>query len=249
MFDAVAMYAETGVFRFTGISYYGGFIVGLPSLALMLKLFRKNTTMSVMEWLNFITIPFIAFHCIARFGCFLGGCCYGKVTDGPFGLYFPDVPDVGIYHYGQKVLPTNLFESCGLFALGVILFFFVKKRRFIVYIFSYAVMRFLIEFLRDDPRGAYVGALSPSQFVSVMIVCIAVVWIAVWYFLKWRRAKNAPPVQACADGCRDNTSAPDSAGTAEDAATVDAGISPQSAEAAPEPEIAEAVPLGESGAQ
>ena len=187
LFDAVVHYAEYGVFKYTGISYYGGFIVGLGSLALMLNLFRKNTSMSVTEWLNFITVPFISFHCIARLGCFLGGCCYGKVTDGPFGLYFPDVPESGIYHYGQKVLPTNLFESCGLLLLGVILFFFVKKHRFIVYLYSYAIMRFILEFWRGDDRGAYLGTLSPSQFVSVMIVSIATVWLLALYIRELKK--------------------------------------------------------------
>ena len=191
LFDAVVQYAEHGVFRYTGISYYGGFIIGLPALVLMLKLFRKNTTKSVMEWLDFITVPFIAFHCVARFGCFLGGCCYGVETDGPFGLLFPDNPASGIYHYGKKVLPTNLFEACGLFALGLVIFFFVKKHRFTVYIFSYAVMRFIIEFWRGDDRGAYVGALSPSQFVSVMIVVIGVLLLAVNFAVKRRRGQTA----------------------------------------------------------
>lgn len=184
LFDAVAHYAEYGVFKYTGISYYGGLIVGFPSLVLMLKLFRKNTRKSVTEWLDFITVPYISFHAIARLGCFLGGCCYGVETDGPFGVVFPDSPESGVYHYGHKVLPINLFEACGLILIGVLIFFFVKKNRYIVFVSAYAVMRFILEFWRGDDRGAYIGALSPSQFVSVLIVAAVAVWIAVWYILK-----------------------------------------------------------------
>ncbi len=249
LFDAVVQYCEHGVFRYTGISYYGGFIIGLPALAIMLKVFRKNTSMSVMEWLNFITIPFISFHCIARFGCFLGGCCYGKVTDGPFGLLFPDVPSAGIYHHGQKVLPTNLFESCGLFLIGVILFFFVKKRRFVTYIFSYAVLRFVIEFWRGDDRGAGVGALSPSQFVSVMIVCVGIVWIAVWYILKRRKVKTAS-VSAAADVTNESGYAPQQN---TENGVIDMNVAEEKTDCAAAETIAQAnmsdVPLGEPSPQ
>ena len=199
LFDAVAHYAESGVFKYTGISYYGGFIVGLTSLFVMLKVFRK-TTRSVKEWLNFITVPYISFHCIARFGCFLGGCCYGVETDGPFGLLFPDVPESGIYHYGHKVVPTNLIEALGLLVIGVILFFLVKKNRFVTFVFAYAVMRFIIEFWRGDDRGAYVGALSPSQFVSVLIVAAMTVWLLVSYFIEISKFKKRVAVYDNRDG-------------------------------------------------
>ena len=38
-----------------------------------------------------------------------------------------------------------------------------------MYLVSYGIFRFLIEFLRDDERGAFIGNLSPSQFWSVLM--------------------------------------------------------------------------------
>ncbi|MCH5158911.1 MAG: prolipoprotein diacylglyceryl transferase [Clostridiales bacterium] len=200
LFDAVAHYAESGVFRYTGISYYGGVLVGLPTLAILIYAFRRNSSKSVIEWLNFLTVPYISFHCIARFGCFLGGCCYGVETDGPFGLMFPDVPESGIYHYGHKVIPTNLIEALSLLVLGVILFFYVKKHKFVTFVFAYAIMRFIIEFWRGDDRGAYVGALSPSQFVSVLIVAVGIVWLLVLYFIDLKKLTRRVRTAINSDG-------------------------------------------------
>jgi phosphatidylglycerol:prolipoprotein diacylglycerol transferase len=42
-------------------------------------------------------------HGFGRIGCFLAGCCYGKVTDSIFGVTFP-----GMTH---AVYPTQLFEA------------------------------------------------------------------------------------------------------------------------------------------
>ena len=51
----------------------------------------------------------------------------------------------------------------------------------------YAVGRFIIEFFRDDPRGT-VGFLSTSQFIAVIMLVAAIVWICLC--LKKRKAKE-----------------------------------------------------------
>jgi phosphatidylglycerol:prolipoprotein diacylglycerol transferase len=41
----------------------------------------------------------------------------------------------------------------------------------------YGVSRFIIEFYRGDTRGVVFGALSTSQFVSVVLVPLAIVML------------------------------------------------------------------------
>ena len=43
-----------------------------------------------------------------------------------------------------------------------------------LYLLLYSIGRFLIEFLRSDPRGA-VGALSTSQFIALFTAAAAIV--------------------------------------------------------------------------
>jgi len=51
-----------------------------------------------------------------------------------------------------------------------------------MYLLLYGIGRFLIEFLRDDYRGA-VGFLSTSQFISIIMVILS---FALFYFNKRR---------------------------------------------------------------
>ena len=59
-----------------------------------------------------------------------------------------------------------------------ILSILVLKKRFKlilpIYLASYGVWRFFIEFARDDYRGSFIGNLSPSQSLSILLVVLAV---------------------------------------------------------------------------
>ena len=56
-----------------------------------------------------------------------------------------------------------------------------------VYMGSYGLWRFLIEFLRDDHRGEFVGALTPSQFWSILLVVGAIALIVLRVVLKKKK--------------------------------------------------------------
>ncbi|NUM87830.1 MAG: prolipoprotein diacylglyceryl transferase [Bdellovibrionales bacterium] len=113
-------------------------------------------------------------HAFGRLGCFFAGCCYGKPTDSFFGVRFPNML--------HRVYPTQLFESLFLFLLFGVLYYLVFERRsyqaFAIYLFSYGVFRFGIEFIRGDHRGVFVGSLSPSQTLSLVMVASSV---GVWF--------------------------------------------------------------------
>jgi len=129
-----------------------------------------------------------------RQGCFAAGCCWGKPTSLPWGVKFTElgnqitgVPTNAYLH------PTQLYES---FAMLVVFFFLLwlhKRRRFsgqviLAYALLYSVIRFAIEFLRDDPRGDLFGlttatGLSTSQLISLIVGAGALVILIV----RWRR--------------------------------------------------------------
>ena len=106
-------------------------------------------------------------------------CCYGQVTDSCIGVEFPEI---------GKRIPTQLIESIFLFILTAILFviIFVIKIKYTMHIYlaSYSIFRFIIEFFRgDEARGATVLGLYPSQLVCIFIW---IIFIPTLIFVKKR---------------------------------------------------------------
>ena len=108
---------------------------------------------------------------IYRIGCLLNGCCYGEVTDGPLGVYLPDVHGVWAYRYPTQIL--LLFFDFGLFYW---LWRYKDKQHFdgkltISFLIIFGIGRFLIDGLRNLP--AVLGSFSMLQLASFCIFAIA----------------------------------------------------------------------------
>jgi phosphatidylglycerol:prolipoprotein diacylglycerol transferase len=186
LYDTLFKLIETGRFVFGGISFYGGLIGGAAALYVLCRR-DKSSSLTPIEWMDGMTLPFLAFHFCGRIGCFLGGCCYGKTTESFLGVYFPDIPEDNVFHYGQKCLPTQLFEAAAIALCALLLATLLKKRRFVNYLILYPVCRFVIEFWRGDDRGSTGFFLSPSQLVSLLILVIP----AVYYIKSCRNNKRS----------------------------------------------------------
>ena len=124
-------------------------------------------------------------HVIGRLGCLMAGCCYGRPTSVPWAVTFTDPfaqANVGT-PLGVPLHPTQLYEAgAELLILGVLLAWERRGhgfpgRTFWTYMLLYGVSRFAIEFYRGDSRGMVFDALSTSQFVSVLLVPLAVVML------------------------------------------------------------------------
>lgn len=132
-----------------------------------------------------------------RQGCFAAGCCWGKPTTLPWGVKFTDlghqitgVPTDAHLH------PTQLYESFAMLIVFVFLLWLHKRKRFngqviLAYALLYAVIRFAIEFVRDDPRGDVFGltsltGLSTSQLISLVIGITSLILLIV----RWRRTNS-----------------------------------------------------------
>jgi phosphatidylglycerol:prolipoprotein diacylglycerol transferase len=170
LFQAVYNFFDYGVFEFKGITFLGGLIGGAAIFLLGYKLFAKEREKEYFSLvLNAAPCCIFIAHGLGRIGCFFAGCCHGIETESFLGVYFP------VHH--AKMYPTQLFEAAFLFVMfGVTsyLFFKDKKINLIIYLMSYGVFRFLIEFLRgDDARGKFIFSfLSPSQTWSIVMILI-----------------------------------------------------------------------------
>lgn len=165
-----------------GFVVYGGIIGGIFSG----YLYTRVKKLSFLKYFDLVMPSIALAQGFGRIGCFLAGCCYGKKTDAWYGMEFNHSVYAGMY--GVKVIPTQLIMSAANFLHFFLLIFLakrVKKDGVIAgcYLVCYSIGRFLIEFLRDDPRGA-VGGLSTSQFISLFIFAVGAVMILVFELRK-----------------------------------------------------------------
>lgn len=121
-----------------------------------------------------------------RQGCFAAGCCWGKPTDLPWGVKFTELGhEITGVPIDSHLHPTQLYESFAMLLVFLFLLWLHKRRSFegqvvLLYALLYSVIRFLIEFVRDDPRGDILGlttltGLSTSQLISIVIGIAALV--------------------------------------------------------------------------
>lgn len=177
-------------FDFGGITFSGGLFSGILSFFTIYLIVMKHERQNVFFYFDIFAIGICVAHAFGRFGCFFGGCCYGKVVESGTFLSMLYPTDDG----WLTVYPTQLFESFFLFFLLAILVFVAKKNRTAVYLIGYNVFRFLLEYLRGDDRGASpFGALSPSQLMSIIMF----VWGVIALFFRkkienWLLTKNKP---------------------------------------------------------
>ena len=155
-----------------GLTFFGGLFGGVATFFIGYYLVMRRKYPYAWPYIVSIVGGMIPLaHGIGRLGCVIDGCCYGKVIEegSPFywlGMVFSTTN-------GQKVYPTQLWESIFLIllSLGLIILAFKKETLLTVpiYFMSYGIFRFLIEFIRDDHRGSFVPGLTPSQFWAVCL--------------------------------------------------------------------------------
>jgi phosphatidylglycerol:prolipoprotein diacylglycerol transferase len=160
--------------------FYGGLIAAILVALWLVRRYKLDTwtTADLMA-------PGIALgHVVGRLGCLLAGCCYGRPTDLPWGLTFTHpaaAANVGT-PLGIPLHPTQIYDAGA--ELLILILLLVTERRgrlfpgrtFWLYMLLYAISRFIIEFYRGDDRGMLMG-MSTSQFVSLLIVPIAIVML------------------------------------------------------------------------
>lgn len=192
----------------SGGVFYGGFLGGLLAAAILIPLYKLNFWKVADAFAPAIALG----QFFGRQGCFAAGCCWGKPTGLPWGVHFSDkaheMTGVPIYDATGGALhlhPTQLYESFAMLLVFALLYFLHGRKKFngqilITYMILYPLIRFTIEFFRDDPRGDLLGitgmtGLSPSQIISLLVAFAA----AVFLFLRLRRASNQKPQAAGAD--------------------------------------------------
>jgi phosphatidylglycerol:prolipoprotein diacylglycerol transferase len=151
---------------FSGLVWYGGFTAGALAFIIYIRL-RGYPLWKMAD----IVAPYLALaYAIVRIGCFLNGCCYGKVTDSAYGVVFPVVDGLNRY-------PTQIYSSAANFILFGLLLWYYPRRKFtgqifIFYLLGYSVYRFIIEFFRENT--IFIGSLSVAQVYSLVLLVVGI---------------------------------------------------------------------------
>lgn len=183
---AVDAHAYTGDFHlwtlaFKGFSFYGGLLGACMVVVLFVRLSRQD------PWrvLDALVVPAAVAFAIARTGCFMAGCCTGKLTFSALGMKFPDTaqveaavgmvsPLLGSIRPGRY--PTQLYEL-GLALLFLLPVLPLLRRKdlppgtaFLVYGVLFCLMRVVVLPLRDLPYSPVItDVVYPALYIGLML--------------------------------------------------------------------------------
>ena len=167
-----------------GITFIGGLIGGVATFLIIYFIFRKKLSGNLMQLLPLAPSCITIAHAFGRVGCAFAGCCYGLETDSV----------IAMYNHGAWRIPVQLYEALFLFILCAVLLVLYMKKDFKhtlpVYLVTYGIFRFVIEYFRGDERGKLFGSdiISPSQFWSLVMVVIGV---GLFFFLRYLYNKQS----------------------------------------------------------
>lgn len=151
---------------FGGSVFYGGLIGGLVAGFIYIK--KTKMPVDIASDCAAVSIPL--FHGIARVGCFLGGCCYG--VEWEHGITFTH--SLVVPANGVPRVPVQLFEAGFNILLFVALLILINKnvlkgKLMAIYLLTYAIGRFTLEFWRGDDYRGHLFGLSTSQIIAVLM--------------------------------------------------------------------------------
>ena len=190
----VAVSQDLGaLFSRGGLVWYGGFLGG--TAAVILNGWRLKVP---IRWTMQLAAPALpAAYALGRIGCFLVNDDYGRPTDLPWAVKFPQglppstaasmeqlfgipVPAGTLPSTVLAVHPTQIYEAIIMLATFMLLWSLRKSDRatgwiFGLYLVIAGVERFLIEILRaKDDR--FLGPFTLAQLTSVMLVGVGL-WL------------------------------------------------------------------------
>ena len=181
-----------------GMSFHGG----LLGVLVAMWLFGRKYRLAFLDVTDFLAPLAPIGLGLGRLGNFINTELPGRITDGPFGFYYPCAADAvrainplctGAFETFARH-PSPLYQA---FTEGLLLFVLVwlvsaspRPQGLVsgVFMVGYGCFRFTTEFFRepDSHIGVFFGAVSMGQLLSVPMVAIGV-WL-IW------RSRNQPSV-------------------------------------------------------
>jgi len=158
-----------------GFAWFGGFLGGFIALILM----ARRLKIPLLSFLDICSPAACVGYAIGRIGCLLSGDGdYGIPTSLPWGMSFPN----GVVPTTERVHPTPLYELFIWLAIAAFLWHMGTKSLrgpkargeiFCNYLILTGLARFLIEFIRINPRSFF--GMSNAQAASLLSILVGAV--------------------------------------------------------------------------
>ena len=163
-----------------GMSFHGGFI----GVAIAMWLYARKLNVRFFEMTDFIA-PLVPLGLLTgRIGNFINGELWGRASDLPWAMIFPDVDNIPRH-------PSQLYQAVleGL-VLFIIVWVFSKRPRPTMavtglFLIGYGTFRFLVEFVREPDRQLGFIAfdwMTMGQLLSLPLLIIGVILMGLAYF-------------------------------------------------------------------
>jgi phosphatidylglycerol---prolipoprotein diacylglyceryl transferase len=174
-----------GDISIAGLSMVGGVILAILSGLVYLYLKR----LEVWKIADIVSPSFILGLAIARMGCFLNGCCFGKPTGSFLGVVFPLDSPAGYVFPDIHILPTQIFSSIGAVIVLLILLFLERYKNFEGFTFwlmvmLYSINRFIIDFFRYyEPSTTFkvLHTTFSSNQITLFFAFFVSLFMFVWF--------------------------------------------------------------------
>jgi phosphatidylglycerol:prolipoprotein diacylglycerol transferase len=169
-----------------GFALYGGLLGALLVGTLSARLLRVH-----LAPLADASAPWVGLGIVlVRLGCFLHGCCFGKVTDVPWGIHYHLFSPAHLSQLSQEsgqllnvhaVHPTQLYELAAALSASLVALYLNKRYRgtgipALGFVLWFTCWRWLIFYLRDTSAlDSEWWQLHQWQYSLVVLVCVC--WI------------------------------------------------------------------------
>jgi phosphatidylglycerol:prolipoprotein diacylglycerol transferase len=169
-----------------GLGIYGGIAGGI----LGIWLYARRQKQPLLPWLDLVAPSMALGQAIGRWGNFVNQELYGAPTDLPWAIYIAPEHRLRGYEAFERFHPLFLYESLWMLGTALILIGLAWRWRTqarhgtitLLYIISYATIRFLLDFLRLDSHGIQgIPALTTAQIVSLVAAGVAVALLVFWH--------------------------------------------------------------------
>lgn len=169
-----------------GFAWFGGMVAAIAVLIFQ----GVREKIGALRTLDLAAPAAALGYGIGRIGCFLSGDgCYGKPTNLPWGMAFPN----GIEPVRVPVHPTPLYELFG--AIIIALWLWRRQGRphstgsiLAQYLVLTGIARFLVEFVRRNPPVAF--GFSNAQLASLGSI-VAGIALMIWVLKRGTRKEQA----------------------------------------------------------
>jgi len=168
---------------------------GIAGGAVMLIIIGNLTGTSPLSLIDATCLALPLGEAIARLGCFVYGCCWGRPTNSAFGARFgvrytskqSKVVRCAPHLENVKIHPAQLYALVVYLGMFVVFYAALPYLPFdgfltATYLIMHSVIRYSLEYFRQDDRGKLWGKLTHTNLYAGLMVAFGIGIMLFGYF-------------------------------------------------------------------